>query len=407
MKKRVVITEMGLTSCLGSSIEDFWFHLCQGHSGVRLIDTYDPSPYPTQIAGLVKDFSFDGIEHLDKPKRYSRVSQFAASIAKKVMARSGIDKESAKPGGVFIGTGLGGSPGSEDAYQLFYSDSWRKLPALTITRAMPNSIANLIAIECGLMGKNLTIANACNSSAEAIGLGYEQILLGKMPFALCGGSESMIYESMMSAWCKLRVMSKGNENPQKACKPFDKDRDGMVMSEGAGLLLLEDYDHAIARGAKPLAEIIGFASSCDAFHITAPSSEGQARAVSLALDEARVTASDIQYISAHGTATKLNDPTETETMKKVFGEAAYDIPISSIKSMIGHAIGAAGALEIIASVLTLKDDIIPPTINLENPDESCDLDYVPGEARKTNVDVVLSNHFAFGGANSALVLRSV
>jgi 3-oxoacyl-[acyl-carrier-protein] synthase II len=302
---------------------------------------------------------------------------------------------------------LGGSPQSEQAYELFYQDKWRKIPALTITRGMPNSIANMIAIECGLQGRNLTISNACNSSAEAIGTAFEQIQLGKLPIAVCGGSESMLWESIMSAWCKLRVMSTHNEQPEQACRPFSLDRDGMVMADGAGIIVLEDYDFAMARGAQPIAEIIGFASSCDAHHITAPSVEGQARAVKGALDDAQVCPSDVQYINAHGTATKLNDLAETQTIKQVFGEHAYDLSISSIKSMLGHAIGASGVLEIISTALTLKENKIPPTINLMHPDPECDLDYVPNQSCEKTVDVAVSNHFAFGGANCALVLRAL
>ena len=217
----------------------------------------------------------------------------------------------------------------------------------------------------------------------------------------------MLYESIMEAWCKLRVMSSQNEQPEKACRPFDAERDGMVMAEGAGLLVLEEYEHAIARGAKPIAEIIGFASSCDASHITAPTVEGQGRAVQGALDDAKVCPSDVQYINAHGTATKLNDVTESQTIKQVFGQHANQLAVSSIKSMLGHAIGAAGVLEIIATALTLQHNIIPPTINLENPDPECDLDYVANQARQQTVDIALSQHFAFGGANCALVLKKV
>ncbi len=407
MKKRVVVTAMDVVTPIGSTLELFWQNLTNGVSGIERIAHYDPSPYPTQIAGVVKDFDLDDYPHLKKPKRYAKASQFATRASIKALERAGIEGDDRAKGGVFIGTGFGGSPQSEDGYEAFYTQSWRKIPALTVTRAMPNAIANNIAIECGLRAKNLTIANACNSSAEAIGLAYEQIQWGKMPFALCGGSESMLYESMMGAWCKLRVMSTLNETPAGACRPFSQDRDGMVMSEGAAMLVLEDYDFAIARGAKPLAEVIGFASSCDAFHITAPSSEGQALAVNRALDDAKVTGSDVQYISAHGTATKLNDPAETATMKEVFGDLAYDIPMSSIKSMVGHTLGAAGAIEIAALTMTLQHNIIPPTINLDKPDEACDLDYVANEKREKQVDVALSNHFAFGGANCALVLKSV
>lgn len=408
MKKRVVITAMETCTSIGLDIESFWSNLIAGVSGVERITAYDPSPYPTQIAGQVNDFDIARYyPHLDKPKRYSKAALMAMYCAKRALEKTGMTQEEISRGGTFIGTGQGGSPQSEDSYQCFFEGNWRKVSPLTVTRAMPNSIANHIAIECGLQGKNITIANACNSSAEAIGSAYEQIQWGKIPFAVCGGSESMLYESMMAAWCRLRVMSTNNEAPQQACRPFDKNRDGMVMAEGAGVLVLEDYEHAIARGAKPLIEITGFASSCDAFHITAPSVEGQARAVRGALEDGNLMPQDIHYVNAHGTATKLNDLTETQTVKEVFGEYAYQCPVSSIKSSIGHALGAAGAIEIIATALTIEHGIIPATINLSEPDEGCDLDYVPNESRRATVDIALSNHFAFGGANCALVLKAM
>lgn len=399
---------MEACTCIGNNVDTFWTNLIEGKSGIARITAYDPSPYPTQIAGFVNDFDIaKDYPHLNKPRRYSKAAQMASHTALKAIEKSGLTKEELSLGGTFIGTGLGGEPQSEDAYECFYNARWRKMPALTITRAMPNSIANMIAIECGLGGKNITFANACNSSAEAIGSAYEQIQMGKMPLAVCGGAESMLWESMMAAWCKLKVMSTMNEMPEKASRPFDKHRSGMVMSEGAGIVVLEDYDHAMARGATPLIEIAGFASSCDAFHITAPTTEGQSRAIRGALDDGNITPEDIHYINAHGTATKLNDVIETESIKEVFGELAYEIPVSSIKSSIGHAIGAAGVLEVITTTLAIQNDVLPATMNLDEPDDRCDLDYVPNTARKHRVDVALSNHFAFGGANCALVLKSL
>ena len=270
---------------------------------------------------------------------------------------------------------------------------------------MPNSVANHIAIAFGLGGPNSTISNACVSSAEAIGNAYQQISQGKLTTAVCGGTESLIWETIMAAWCKLRVMSTNNENPEQACRPFDLHRDGMVMADGAGILVLEELQHAKARGAKILAEIIGFGASCDAFHVTAPNSQGQTRAIFAALNDAKLSINDIHYINAHGTGTQLNDSIETESIKSVFGKRAYEIPVTAQKSMTGHAIGAAGAMEIIATTLSLQKDMVLPTINLDHPDPICDLDYVPKVARPQKVDIALSNHFAFGGANAALVLR--
>lgn len=304
-----------------------------------------------------------------------------------------------------MGTGMGGYPESETSYQFFFADNWRKMQPLTVIRGMANSIANFIAIAFGLGGPNSTISNACISSADAIGTAYHQIAHGNISTAICGGTEAPIWESMMSAWCKLKVLSTNNEQPTKACRPFDLNRAGMVMAEGAGVLILEELNQAKARGATIFAEIIGFGASCDAFHITVPSSEGQQRAIQGALDDAKLSPRDIQYLKAHGTGTPLNDRVETQTIKAKFGERAYELPITAQKSMIGHAIGASGVMEVISTSLSLQHDLLLPTINLETADPDCDLDYVPNEARKKAIDIVLSNHFAFGGANVALILR--
>jgi 3-oxoacyl-[acyl-carrier-protein] synthase II len=310
-------------------------------------------------------------------------------------------------GGTFIGTGYGGAPEAEESYRAFYTEGWRKMPALTIARAMPNSVANHIAIEFGLRGPNVTISNACSSSAEASGRAFGHIRDGRLDVAVVGGTEAMIWESMMSAWCKLRVLSTRNDVPEAASRPFDRGRDGMVMAEGAGVLVLEEMERARARRARIYAEILGFGSSCDAFHITAPSVEGQSRAMRLALEDAGIDAGRVDHINAHGTSTQLNDVAETRAIKEVLGERARQIPITALKSMTGHSLGAAGVMEIAATALTLRDGVIPPTINLDDPDPECDLDYVPHRAREAAVEVAMTHHFAFGGANAVLVLRRV
>lgn len=405
MKKRVVITGMDITSSIGSGLENFWQAATKGMCGIRRIQSYDPSPYSTQIAGEISDLSLAHLPEFDRSKRYPRAAQYALYCAHHAIERSGLTKEELSAAGTFIGTSLGGTPELELAYKSFYTDNWRKIPALTVIRGMPNSVANHIAIAFGIGGPNSTISNACVSSAEAIGNAYQQISNNKLTVALCGGTESLVWETIMAAWCKLRVMSTKNETPSQASRPFDIHRDGMVMADGAGILILEELEHAKARGATIHAEIIGFGASCDAYHVTAPNAQGQARAIQSALDDARVAISDVQYINAHGTGTQLNDITETETIKMVFGERAYEIPITAQKAMTGHTIGAAGAMEIIATTLSLQHDILLPTINLHEPDPQCDLDYVANQARKKHIDIALSNHFAFGGANAALVLR--
>jgi 3-oxoacyl-[acyl-carrier-protein] synthase II len=407
MTRRVVITGMEVTTAIGTGLEKFWSAALAGTSGIRRIAAYDPSPYTTQIAGEVIDFPIDEYPEYKKSSRYPRASQFILYCARKLIEKSGFSMKSPEllAMGTFIGTGHGGTPEIEDAFETFYRDSWKKVQVLTIIRAMANSPANNVAIELGLGGPNVTISNACNSSAEAIAYAFNQIRSGRLSAAVAGGTETMIFETTMAAWCRLRVMSTYNEVPEKASRPFDKTRDGMIMAEGAGLLMLEELSHAKARGATIYGEIIGTASACDASHITAPSVDGQARAIQLALKDAQIEPHHIDYISAHGTGTILNDQTETQTIKKVFGSKAGDIPISSLKSMVGHTIGASGALEIVATALSLKEGRLHPTINLNNPDPDCDLDYIPNVARILPIETALSNHFAFGGANTALILR--
>jgi 3-oxoacyl-[acyl-carrier-protein] synthase II len=405
MKKRVVITGMEIVSSIGNGLETFWQSATQGVCGIQRIQSYDPSPYPTQIGGEIKSLHLEHLPEFNKPKRYPRAAQYALFCAHGAINRAGITPQELTTAGTYIGTSMGGTPELESAYHSFFDDEWKKIPALSIIRGMPNSIANHIAIAFGLGGANSTISNACVSSAEAIGNAYQQINQGKITVALCGGTESLLWESIMAGWCKLRVMSTRNETPHRACSPFDLHRDGMVMADGAGILILEELEHAKARGATIHAEIIGFGASCDAYHITAPSSTGQVRAIQAAMDDARVSPGDIHYINAHGTGTPLNDVTETETIKAVFAQHAYDIPVTAQKAMTGHAIGAAGAMEIIASTLSMMHGVLLPTINLQHPDPRCDLDYVANEARAKQVDLVLSNHFAFGGANAALILQ--
>lgn len=404
MKRRVVITGMEIVSSLGNGITPFWQAAVEGKSGIKRIQNYDPSPYPTQIAGEVDSPCLAHLPQLDK--RYPKAIKFALYCTHNAIQQAGLNQTELTKAGTYIGTSLGGTAELElPSYQTFFQEGWRKLPPLTVLRAMPNSVANFIAIAFGLGGPNSTISNACVSSAEAIGNAYQQISYGRLPLAICGGTESLLWETVMAAWCKLRVMSTLNAEPQTACRPFAKNRNGMVMAEGAGILILEDLEHAKARGAKIYAEIIGFGASCDAHHITVPYSPGQVRAIHSALDDARLAIGDVQYINAHGTGTQLNDLTETATIKEVFADRAYDIPITAQKSMTGHTIGAAAAMEIIATALCLQHDMLLPTINLNEPDPACDLDYVPNQARSKNIDIALSNHFAFGGANAALLLK--
>ncbi|MFA5960679.1 MAG: beta-ketoacyl-[acyl-carrier-protein] synthase family protein [Tatlockia sp.] len=407
MKKRVVITGMDLISSIGNGLSAFWQAATEGKCGIKRIQSYDPTPYTTQIGGEITQLSLENLPEFEKSKRYPKVAQYAVYCANNAIAAAGLTADELTKAGTFIGTSLGGTPELESVYRAFYTESWKKIPPLSVIRGMPNSVANHVAIAFGIGGPNSTVSNACVSSAEAIGQAYQHIASGRLHTAICGGTESLLWESMMAAWCKLRVMSTQNENPATSCRPFDKLRDGMVMADGAGVLILEELQQAKARGATIYAEIIGFGASCDASHVTAPTVDGQVRAIQTALDDARLAASDVQYINAHGTGTQLNDITETQTIKAVFGTRAYEIPITAQKAMTGHTIGAAGAMEIIATSLSLQHDLLLPTINLHNADPDCDLDYVANFARPKQIDIALSNHFAFGGANAALLLRRI
>jgi 3-oxoacyl-[acyl-carrier-protein] synthase II len=407
MRRRVVITGMDIISSLGNGLDAFWHKAVRGYSGIKKITSYDPASYTTQIAGEVDLSQIINPANNTSSKRYPRAAQYALHCANNAMTSAGLDNTDKQQMGTFIGTSLGGMPEQEQAYQVFFEHGWRKIPALTVLKGMPNSIANHIAISHGLGGMNHTFSNACVSSADAIGHAFENIRSGRINIALCGGTESLIWPSLMAAWCKLRVLSTDNDTPEQACRPFDATRSGMVMADGAAFLVLENYDSAKARGAPILAEITGFGSSCDAHHVTAPDSNGQVRAVEMALKDAGLSYKDIDYINAHGTGTSLNDLTETQTIKYVFKERSYDLPITAQKSMTGHAIGAAGAMEIVASVLCLQHNTLLPTINLNNPDPQCDLDYVANSARPKKINTILSHHFAFGGANDAIILQRI
>ena len=406
MKKRVVITGMDIASAIGCGLDRFWQAATHGTCGIQRIQSYDPSAYPTQVAGEIKEFSVENLPEFNHSKRYPKVAQYALYCAHHALLQANLSKQELSQAGTFIGTSLGGMPELEASYEAFYTDNWKKIPALSVIRGMPNSIANYVAIAFGIEGPNSTFSNACVSSAEAIGQAYRQISQGYLSTAICGGTESLIWQTIIAAWCKLRVMSTQNEQPHLACRPFDKNRTGMVMADGAGMLILEEYEQARARGATILGEIIGFGASCDAYHVTAPHSPGQMRSIQMALDNAKLSPSDIQYIQAHGTGTQLNDITETKTIKEVFGAHAYQIPITALKAMTGHAIGAAGVMQVIATVLSLQKGILLPTINLHTPDPNCDLDYVPNNTRRKSINIALSNHFAFGGANAALIIQA-
>ncbi|MQF98932.1 MAG: beta-ketoacyl-ACP synthase II [SAR202 cluster bacterium] len=408
-RKRVVITGMGAITPLGKSVGEFWEGLVSGHSGIGPITLCDPSPYPCQIAGEVPNF--DPGEYIN-PKEARRLARFSQlSIAASTMAvkdaNLNLEKEDLSMMGVLLGNGAGGLDTTQIACLDMQEKGAMKINPFFIPMMLPNMAAANVARVFGAKGYNSTVITACAASNQAIGEALEVIRRGAADVVLAGGVEASISEIGLSGFCILRALTNSNEEPQKASRPFDAGRDGFVPAEGSAIVVLESLDHAIKRGAPILAELIGYGSSCDAFHAVQPddTGEGAARAIRWALKDASIDVNQVDYINAHGTSTPLNDAAETMAIKNVFGETAYSVAVSSTKSMTGHAMGGAGALEAVACVKAIQEGIIPPTINQETPDPACDLDYVPNVAREKDVNIVLSNSFGFGGQNTCIVFK--
>jgi len=408
-RRRVVITGMGAITPLGLSPEEFWQGCVEGRSGVTPITKFDASVYPAQINAEVK--GFDPLDYIDRKeaRRMARFTQFAVAAARQAIDAAGLqlDKEDTSRIGVVLGNGNGGFPNTEEAGRTLVEKGGMRMDPFFVPKMLPNMAAAQVAIQFGLGGFNNTAITACAASTQAIGDALEVIRRGKADVMLSGGTEAGICEMGLSSFCVMRALSTHNEEPEKASRPFDAERDGFVCAEGAAILVLESLEHAKARGATILAELAGCASSADAYHIVAPceNGEGALRAMRWALEDAGVTTEDVDYINAHGTSTVLNDISETRAIRSLFGERAYKIPISSTKSMIGHVLGGAGALESVVCVKTLQTGVIHPTINYEHPDPECDLDYVPNKCRKADVRIILKNSFGFGGQNACLVFK--
>lgn len=407
---RVAITGMGIVSPLGNNPNDFFSNLMAGKSGIHRLQSEFVDRLDTKIAAQVQ---FDPLQHFSKHKisTLDRVSQFALYAAEQAIADARLDMEQEDRTriGVYLGTGMGGATSLEEGYMRLYRHNADRLKPFTVLMAMNNAAASAIALEYGLTGPNLTFSTACSSSSVSIGEAFQKIRHGDADVMLAGGSEALITLGIMKAWEALRALaSEDKDAPGASCKPFSANRTGMVLGEGAAILVLEDMERAIARGATIHAEITGYGTGNDSFHITQPSAEGQARAMRAALAYAGLKPEDIGYINAHGTATPLNDPAETEAIKLVFGEYAPTVPVSSTKSMHGHLMGATAAVEFVACVMALKQQALPPTINLHQPDPKCDLDYIPNFGR-TGVAVrhVMSNSFAFGGTSGVLIASNM
>jgi 3-oxoacyl-[acyl-carrier-protein] synthase II len=395
---------------LAESVNGLFTALCEGKSGISAIESFDTSTYPVRFGGEVKQFDpAKYIEHRES-KRMDRFTQFAVSAASQAVDNSGLDfsKEDVFRVGVIVGTGIGGIKEIENQHLRLLKKGVRQLSPFTVPRLMANAASGNIAIRYGLRGSNFSVVSACASGSHAIGEAFSNILADKSDIVITGGSEAAVTTIGLASFCAARSLSTRNDDPTAASRPFDKDRDGFVLSEGAGILVLEEKEHAEKRGAHIYAELLGYSATDDGYHITAPmpNGEGAAKAMTLALKDAGLEPQNVDYINAHGTGTELNDITESKAIKTVFGDHAYKLLVSSTKGCLGHLLGASGAVELIISIKAINESTVPPTINLENPDERCDLkmDFVPLEARQANVDIAMSNSFGFGGHNACLIV---
>lgn len=410
--RRVVITGVGVVSTIGSGKETFWNGLCQGKSGVSKISAFDTTPFTTHFAGELKNFDPSPYILPKKLKRMDRTTQLAIVASKMAVADAGLDFQkngTRERTGVIIGTALAGVGYILEQSAVLMQKGPMRINPFTALASFPDACAGNVSIELSVTGPSFSIATACSSASDACGYAFDAIQSGELDFLIMGGAEATIFPGIVASFCVARALSTRNDQPEKASRPFSLDRDGFVLGEGAGMLVLEEYEHAKKRGAHIYAEIFGHGMTCDAYHMTAPDPEGReaSRAMQLAMKHAGVGPQDIDYINAHGTSTSLNDKTETLVIKKVFGPRAYEIPISATKSMIGHLIGAAGSVELIATLLAMEHQVIPPTINYTNRDPDCDLDYVPHTARQAKLRIVMKNSFGFGGKNSILILKRV
>lgn len=408
MNRRVVITGTGVIHALGKDTASFWKAIQEGKNGISAITRFDCANIETKVASEVKDF--DPTLYMDKKeaRRMDPFVQYAMAATHMAVTESGLNMENEDPFrvGVLIGSGIGGIQTLEDQKETLLEKGPSRVSPFFIPMMIANMASGQVAIRYGFCGYNECVVTACATANNAIGDAYHAIRTGLADVMVTGGTEASITELAMAGFCSAKAMTT-DPNPETACRPFDKNRSGFVMGEGAGIMVLEELEHALKRGANILAEIVGYGCTCDAYHITAPHPEGLGgmKAMQFALQDAGLNPEDVDYINAHGTSTPLNDPGETLVIKKVFGEHAYKLAVSSTKSMTGHLLGAAGGVEAIITVMALKDGFLPPTIHLEEPDEMCDLDYVPNQGRKADLRVALSNALGFGGHNAVLAFR--
>lgn len=409
MRRRVVVTGIGCVTPIGTGKEEFWSSLLAGKSGIDYITRFDTVDYPTKIAAEIKDFNPE--DYIDKKelKKMDRFTQLAVAASRMAMEDANLKLESleAERFGVILGTGIGGIGTFEEQYQRLQEKGPKRISPFFIPMLISNIGAGYVSMSLGAKGPNTTVVTACASSTNAIGEAFKVIERGAAEVMVTGGMEASITPLSIAGFCSMKAMSTNNEDPKGASRPFDLNRDGFVMGEGAGILILEELEHALKRGATIYAEVAGYGMSADAYHITAPSPEGEgaARSMQEALKDAGISPEAIDYINAHGTSTPYNDLFETLAIKGVFQEHAYQLSVSSTKSMTGHLLGAAGSIEAIACIKAIEQGIIPPTINLNDPDPQCDLDYVPNQPKKRAVNYALSNSLGFGGHNATIIMK--
>jgi 3-oxoacyl-[acyl-carrier-protein] synthase II len=409
MNRRVVVTGMGIVTSLGHKVEDVWQRMLRGESGIRPLTLFDTTKFQVKFGGEISDWA-PGEEYLSpkEARRLDRFTQFALVAGSDAVRQSGLDfsNEDAFNCGVIIGSGIGGLHEIEEQLARLISKGPDRVSPFLVPKMMVNAASGHLSITFGLRGPNTAVATACASAANAMGDAFRAIQRGDGDVMLTGGAEAAITPMSIAGFQNMRALSERNDAPEKASRPFDKDRDGFVLSEGAGVLVFEEYEHAKKRGAKILAEVLGYGASADGGHITQPDEHGTgaAKAMQRALADAKLNPVDIGYINAHGTSTPLGDAAETQAVKTIFGPHAKSVSISSTKSQIGHLLGASGGVELIFTVLALRDSMIPPTINLDTPDPACDLDYTPNKPRERRLQAALSNSFGFGGHNASLVV---
>jgi len=404
--RRVVVTGIGPVTPVGTGLEDFWANLVAGRSGIRTIQRFDPSALPVRVAGEVPDFAAGDWMDAKEARRSDRVSHFAVAASKLAWDDAGAPDVDPARTGVIFSTGIGGLESLLKQHAIFLERGADRVSPFMVPQLMPNASAGMVAMAFGFTGPNTCIVTACAAGAHAVGEATRYIQGGMADVCIAGGTEASVLPLTISAFSQMQALTK-NPDPSVACRPFDRDRDGFVLSEGAGALILEDAERAVARGAHVYAEVAGYGATADAYHITAPQPEGLGaiQAMELALESAGERPDAVDYINAHGTSTQLNDAAETRAIKKVLGDHAHRVAVSSTKSMTGHMLGAAGAVEAGVAALAVSRGTIPPTVNWANRDDDCDLDYVPNEARRADVRLALSNSFGFGGQNAVLALR--